>query len=127
MKGASTARPASIERAIASAWPRSSALTPGIGPRRIAERQNRQPEAAGQFEQAHRLAIAFRHRHAEIVLKPRLGVVALLLAEKCNRASTEPRQARHNCLILTEGTVAGQRCQVVENHFGIVEKMRASG
>ena len=81
----------------------------------------------GQVENADGLAIAFRHRHAEIVLHPALGVVALFLADKGDRAAAEPRQARHHRLVLAEIAVAGQGREVLQEAAGIIQKMRTSG
>ncbi len=53
----------------------------GIGAGGVDQREHRDAEAVGHLHQAHRLAIAFRARHAEIVLDPALGAGALFLAD----------------------------------------------
>ena len=66
----------------------------GIGARRIDQRDHRQAETIGHVEQALHLAIPFRHRHAEIVLQPRFGVVALLMADDRDGAPAKPSEPR---------------------------------
>ena len=45
----------------------------GIGAGGVDQRQHRDVEAVGHLHQPHRLAVALRPRHAEIVLEPALG------------------------------------------------------
>ena len=60
----------------------------------VDERDHRQVEPVGELDQADCLAIAFRPGHAEIVLEPAFGVVALLLADDADRLALEPAEAR---------------------------------
>ena len=92
--GTGASRQASIERAIASAWPRASASMPGKGAGGVDEGQQRQPEAAGQLDQPPRLAVALGPGHAEIMLHPAVGVGALLGAEHHHRRGRETGPGR---------------------------------
>ena len=66
----------------------------GIGAGGIDQGDDRQLEALGQVHQADRLAVAFRLRHAEVVLDAAFRVVALLVPDDHDRAAAEPRRGR---------------------------------
>ncbi len=78
--GNTRGRHASVERAIASAWPRSSASMPGRR-HRVDQRHHRQAEPVGHLNQPDRLAIAFGFAHAEIVAQAGGGVGALFVTD----------------------------------------------
>ena len=81
----------------------------GIGAGGVDERDDRQLEAVGEFHEPHRLAVALRPRHAEIVPEPALGVGALFLAEDADRLAAEAAEAADDRLVVAEFAVAGER------------------
>jgi hypothetical protein len=88
ISGTPICRHFSVDRAIASDCPRSSAPLPGIGAGRVDQRDHRQAEPVGQVHQAHRLAVALGPGHAEIPFDPGCRVVALLVADHDHRRSS---------------------------------------
>ncbi len=86
---------------------------------------DRNIEAVGHFHQPHRLAVAFRHGHAEIVLEPALGVGALFLAEHADALALEAAEAADDGVVLAEFAVAGERHEVGDQGRDIVERVRA--
>ena len=112
--GTPSARHCSVERAIASAWPRSSAWTPGKGARRVDQGDHRQAEAVGELHQPDRLAIAFGPGHAEIVLEAAGGVVAFLVADQHDLAAAQPAEPADDRLVLAEIAVAGERHEILD-------------
>jgi hypothetical protein len=107
-------RQASVERAIASAWPRSSASMPGIGARGVDQAEHRDVEAVGHLHQPHRLAVALRPRHAEIVLEPALGRRTLLVSDDADAFAAEASEAADDRFVLGELAVAGE-CDELRN------------
>ena len=99
----------------------------GIGADSVGERQDRQSETIGQFENSYRLAITFRHRRTEIMLHAALGIAALFLADKSNGPSAEPGQAGNDRLVFTKRPVAGQGREIFQDAIGVIEKMRTAG
>ena len=81
---------------------------PGEGACGVDERDHRQAETVGKVHQPRRLAIAFRPRHAEIVLHPARCVVALLLPEDADRFALESSEAADDRFVLAEIAVAGE-------------------
>src|SRR5690606_18811639 len=94
-------------------------------PGRINERDDRQAETVGYFHDADRLAIAFRPRASEIVLQPRLRVMALFLADDRHGLSLEAGKAGLDCCVLAESPVAGKRREVGEELGGVIHEMRS--
>ena len=66
---------------MASATPRSSDSTPGVGGRRVDEDDDRPAELLRQLHHAQRLAVAFRPRVAEVAEDLLLGVAPLLMPD----------------------------------------------
>src|SRR6266540_1541248 len=73
------------------------------------------------------LAIAFRPRHAEIVLEPALGRGALLVADHADALAAEPAEAADDRVILAEFAVAGERREVGHQGVDVIERMRPLG
>ena len=117
-------RHCSVERAIASACPRSSACTPGKGARRIDQRHHRQAEAVGQLHQADRLAIALGLGHAEIMLQPARGIVALFVPDQHHRRPSIRASPPMIARIVAEGAVARQRQEIVGQAGDIMFEVR---
>ena len=67
---------------------------PGIGARRVDQRDDRRVEARGQLHQAQRLAVALGVRHAEVALEVLLGVAALLVADHHDRRARRAAPSR---------------------------------
>src|SRR5207244_8684666 len=71
-----------------------------------------------------RLAIAFRARHAEIVLDAALGRVALFLAHHADGLALEAAEAADQRLVLAELAVAGKRREFRYQRVDEIGKMR---
>src|SRR4029077_3957255 len=95
-----------------------------IGPRRVDERQHRDVEAVGHLHQPHRLAVAFRPRHAEIVLEPALGGGALLVPDHADALAAKAAEAADAGLVLAELAIAGKRDEFRHQRVDVVEAMR---
>src|SRR4029079_11185536 len=78
----------------------------GIGAGGVDEGDDRYAEAIGSFHETHRLAIAFRARHAEIVLEARLGVIALFLADDHDRLAAKAPEPADDGIVLGEFAIA---------------------
>jgi hypothetical protein len=120
ISGTPICRHFSVDRAIASDCPRSSAPLPGIGAGRVDERDHRQAEPVGQVHQAHRLAVALGSCHAEIPLDPGGRVVALLVPDHDDRRVVEPCQPAHDRVVVGEVPVTGQRREFREKRIDVV-------
>ena len=103
--------------------PRSSGRSPrpGRAPRRRCRDRRRRcrpalitgrPKRSAISIRRTRLAVAFRARHAEIVLEAGLGVGALLLAEHADGLAAEAAEAADDGLVLAEVAVAGERREI---------------
>jgi hypothetical protein len=88
-EGVVSARQACVQRAIASACPRSSAPI-RVSPGRV-DREITGTRIDGHIEQALHLAVTLRQRHAEIVLERRLGVVAFPADDGNGRPRNRPK------------------------------------
>lgn len=82
---------------------------------------------SASLHDTHGLAVALGPGAAEIVLQPRLGVVALLQPQHRDRLAAEAREAGHQRLVLGEGAVAGQRREVGEQRPHVIEAVRPVG
>ena len=78
----------------------------------------------GQPHQPDRLAIALRLGHSEIVLEPRRGVVALLVADQHHPPPVDPREPADDRRIVGERAIAGQRQEIVGDAGDIILEMR---
>ncbi len=72
----------------------------GIGAGGVDQRDHRNFEVVGHVHQPHRLAIALRPRHAEIVLEPALGVGAFFVADDADALAAEAAEAADNGRVL---------------------------
>jgi hypothetical protein len=97
----------------------------GVGAGRVHQRDHRQAEAVGHLHQADRLAVALGAGHAEVALQPRLGVVALLVADHHDGPVVEPCEPADHRVILGEVAVAGERRELGEERVDVVRPMRA--
>ena len=95
-----------------------------IGPGGVDEGQHRQLEALGHVHQAHRLAVAFRPRHAEVARDAALRVVALFLADDHDRPAIEAPDAAGHGQILGELAIARQRREFGDQTVDIVNAVR---
>ena len=102
-------------------------LDAGIGARRVDQRHHRQAEAAGELHQPDRLAVAFGLAHAEIVLEPALGVVALLVPDQHDLAPADRGEAAHDRLVVAVMAIAGERHEFLERERDVVAEMRPRG
>ncbi|MNU70231.1 hypothetical protein D3C71_596330 [compost metagenome] len=96
----------------------------GIGASRIDEGDDRQRETVGQFQHADRLAVTFRARAAKIMLQAALGVVAFFLADDGDGLAVESGKARLDGGVFGKFAVTGERREIGEQRFGIIDKMR---
>ncbi len=58
----------------------------------IDKRNDGQTETVGKLHEAHGLAIAFRPRHAEIMLNSRFGAGAFFLPKNADRTAAKPAE-----------------------------------
>ena len=113
-----------IERAIASAMPRSSDSAPGMGARDVDEGDDRQPEPLGELHHPHRLAVALRVGHPEVAPDVLLGVGALLLADDDDPPAVEPGEAGDDRGVVAEQPVAVELDEVVGHRRDELERAR---
>ena len=125
--GTSMSRQVAIAAAIAAAWPRASASTPGSAPAVVDKGQHRQAEAVGEPHQPARLAVALGSRHAEIARDPGLGVGAFLGAENQHAAPAKPANAADDGTVLGKGAVAGERHEFGDQAADKIESVRPLG
>ncbi len=97
----------------------------GIGACGIDQRQNRDVEAVRHLHQAHRLAIAFRPRHAEIVLQPGFGARALFVTDDADAFAAEAAETADDRIVVAELAVAGERHEIGDQGVDEFETMRA--
>ena len=97
-----------------------------IGALGVDQREDRNAEAVGHLHQAHRLAVALRARHAEIVLEPVLGGRALLVADDADALAAEAAEAADDRLVVAELAVAGERHEIGDQGGDVVEAARAA-
>ncbi len=102
----------SVARAMASAWPRSSASTPGNAPAVSTRETTGKTEPVGELHEAHGLAIALGTRHAEIMLDSRFRVGAFFLAKDADRAAAKPAETADDCRILAKLPVPRERREI---------------
>ena len=114
-------------RASASDWPALLGAEPGIGARRVDQRDDRRAELGGQLHQPERLAVALGMRHAEVALEVLLGVAALLVPDDHHRDAAEPRPAAHDRRVVHVEPVAVELDEVGEDGAEVVERVRAAG
>ena len=98
---------------------------PGIGARRVDEREDRQAEFLGETHQALGLAIAFRTRHAEVAQRALLRVAALLMADHHAGLAVETREAADDRQVVRIVAVAVQFVEIGEQLVHVVERVRA--
>ncbi len=94
------------------------------GAGRIDQRDDRQSEAVGKIHQPHRLAIALRPRHAEIMLEPRFRIGPLLLADDADGRTAKAREAADDRRILAKEAIARERREIGEKIGDVVAAMR---
>ncbi len=121
--GTGASRQASMERAMASAWPCAPPRC-RIGARGVNEGQDRQMEAAGQFDQAAGLAVALGPGHAEIMGHAGFGIVALLGPDDDDWAAVEAPQPADDGRVLAERAVARERGEVGDERPQVVQRLR---
>ena len=78
----------------------------------------------GHVHEAGRLAVAFRPRHAEIVLEAAVGVGALLVADDADALAAEAAEAADDRRVLAEFAIAGERDEIGDEPGDVVEAMR---
>ena len=70
--------------------------------------EERQVQALGKLEGAHRLAIPLRVRHAKPAANVALGVGPLLGANHHNASAVDARNARNDRSVITGASIAAQ-------------------
>src|SRR5579859_6950731 len=70
-------------------------------------------------------AVAFRSRHAEIVLEPGVGVGAFFLADDADALAAEAAEAADNSGVVAEAAVAGERHEIADELADIIDAMRS--
>ena len=98
-----------------------------IGARRIDQRDDGQFEPVRHFHQADRLAIAFRPRHAEIMLQPAFRAGAFLVTHDHHGAVLKTPEPADDGGVFRETAVAGQRREIVDQFLDIVGEMGPVG
>ena len=124
MLGTPSKSEASVARAIASAWPRSSASTPGNAPAVSTSETTGKTETVGKLHEAHGLAIAFRPRHAEIMLNSCFGAGAFFLPKNADRTAAKPAETADDRGVLAKLPVARQGREIAHESLDIIAKMR---
>ena len=112
---------------MAPPWPCCSAETPGIGARRVDEREQREAVPVRELHHPHRLPVALRIGHAEVPLRALLEVAALLVADEGDRAAAEAADAGYERLVVRPPAVAVQLDEVVQQPLDVVERVRPVG
>src|SRR5690606_11167199 len=97
---------------------------PRIGASSVDHRQHRQREPLRHLHEAHRLAVALRSRHSEVMADAGFGVMALFLTDDHNRLSPEPSRTTDYRPVLAKLAVAGERREVLDHRFDVVAEMR---
>ncbi len=110
---------------MASATPRSSDSTPGIGCRRVDEDDDRAAELLRQLHDAQRLAVALRTRVPEVPEDLLLCVAALLMAEHGDGLAVIEGQAADDRMVVRETAVTVQLVEIREQPLDVVERPRA--
>src|SRR5262249_1702183 len=77
-----------------------------------------------KLHQAYRFAIAFRPRHAEIVLEAAFGARSFLVADHANALAVKSAEAADDGLVLAEFTVAGERGKISDEAVDEIETVR---
>src|SRR5450759_393022 len=77
-----------------------------------------------QPHQAHRLAITFGTRHAEIAHDLFLGIATFLMADHHHALPVETRQSGHDGLVIPKGAVAVQFFKIGEQMFDVIQRVR---
>ncbi len=96
----------------------------GIGAGGIDERDDGNFEVIGHVHKPHRLAVALRPRHAEIVPQAAVGVGALLVADDAHALAAEPAEAADDGCVFAELAVAGERHEILDQLGDIIDAMR---
>ena len=96
----------------------------GIGAGGVDQGDHRETETVRHVQQPRRLAIALGPGHAEVAVEPRLGVMALFMADHHHRPVIDPRQPAHHRQILAELPVAGQRGEFGKERLDVILAMR---
>src|ERR1700694_3087256 len=95
-----------IERAIASAIPRSSHSGPRFRTRHVDERHHRQPKPLGELHEPDRLAVALGMGHPEVAPDVVLGLGPLLLTDDDDPPAVDPGEAADDRGVVAEEAVA---------------------
>ena len=96
----------------------------GVGPRRVNERDDRQPEFVRQPHQAQRLAVALRVGRAEISQDVFLGVPALLRADDHHPVFPQPGEAADHGPVLGKQPVTVQFVKLGEGVLDVIQRVR---
>ena len=90
----------------------------------IDKRNDGQTETVGKLHEAHGLAIAFRPRHAEIMLNSCFGAGAFFLAKDANGTAAKPAETADDRGVLAKLPIARQGREIVHEGLDIIAKMR---
>src|SRR5690606_3420445 len=100
---------------------------PGVGARRVDQRNDRVAELLGELHQAERLPVPLRVRHPEVALQVLLHVAPLLVPDHHDRPSIQARPAAHDRRGVAERAVAVQLDEIREDPGNVIERVRAAG
>ena len=95
-----------------------------IGAAGVDERDDRQVEALGQPEQAHRLAVPLGVRHAEVAADVLVRLGAALVSDEHERVAGHPRQAGHDRGVVAEEPVTVELHDVGGHGTDELERVR---
>ena len=97
----------------------------GIGTGSVDKGDDRQAEAVRGLHQAHGLSVTLWPGHAEISLDPRLGIMALLVADDHDGSILKARQTADHGKIVGEIAISRQRRELGEKLGDVVLAVRA--
>src|SRR5262249_33742067 len=95
---------------------------PGIGARRVDERDDRRPELVGEAHETERFSISLGMGHAEVARDVLAGVAALLVTQRDHGPPLEAREPAHEGLVVAEDAAAVELAPVPEREVHEVER-----
>jgi hypothetical protein len=100
---------------------------PGVGPRRVDEREDGEAELVRQLVHAAGLPVPLRVRLAEVSRHLLLGAAPLLVADDDHAAPAVGREAAHDRGVLGEAAVAVELLEIGEEVLDVIEGVRPVG
>ena len=108
---------------MASAWPRSSAPTPGIGAGRIDKADDGPGKLVGKFHRPDGLAIAFGLSTPEIPELPLLEIASFLMSHDHYRSAVINSHSGHDRRIVAKTAVSVDFGKILEKPFHIIQRV----